>query len=120
MDDCISVALGGNDTYAEVMQSGNGTGMIYLTPMWASSWKEMRTESNDTSDFNKSYLKRHYKKVVKISNEISNGEEFDKDVLSFARTYDMSIVEMKGSIKVSKNSYMNAKNDICKKQIVLH
>ncbi len=32
MDDCISVALGGNDNYAEVMQSGNSTGMIYLTP----------------------------------------------------------------------------------------
>lgn len=115
VDDCISIALGGNDNYAEVMQSGNGTGMIYLTPMWASSWKEMRMEPSDTSDFNVSFLKRHYRKVVKISNEISMGSEFDKNVLNYARTYDMSIIEMKGSMEIAMKSYMNARNGICKK-----
>ncbi len=114
VDDCISVALGGNDNYAEVMQSGNGTGMIYLTPMWASSWKEMRMESNGTSDFNERFLKKHYKKVVKISNKISRGEEFDKNVLNYARTFDMSIVEMEGSMEIASKSYLNAKNDVCK------
>lgn len=115
VDDCISVALGGNDNYAEVMQSGNGTGMIYLTPMWASSWKEMRMEPSDTSDFNVSFLKRHYRKVVKISNEISMGSEFDKNVLNYARTYDMSIIQMKGSMEIAMKSYLNARNGICKK-----
>lgn len=115
VDDCISIALGGNDNYAEVMQSGNGTGMIYLTPMWASSWKEMRMEPSDTSDFNVSFLKRHYRKVVKISNEISMGSEFDKNVLNYARTFDMSIIEMKGSMEIAMKSYMNARNGICKK-----
>lgn len=115
VDDCISVALGGNDTYAEVMQSGNGTGMIYLTPMWASSWKQMRTESNDTSDFNENFLRQHYRKVVKISNEISIGSEFDKNVLNYARTFDMSIAEMEGSMEIASRSYLNAKSDICKK-----
>jgi hypothetical protein len=114
-DDCISVALGGNDTYSEVLKDGSGTGAFFLTPMWASSWKEMKSELTSSSDFDENYLKSPlYNKVIKINNEIFNGEEFDKDVLSFAHTYDMSIVEMKGSIKVSKNSYMNAKNDICK------
>lgn len=117
VDDCISVALGGNDNYAEVMQSGNGTGMIYLTPMWASSWKEMRMESTDTSDFNERFLKKHYRKVVKISNEISIGSEFDKNVLNYARTFDMSIVEMEGSMEIASKSYLNAKNDVCKKAV---
>lgn len=89
--------------------------MIYLTPMWASSWKEMRMEPSDTSDFNVSFLKRHYRKVVKISNEISMGSEFDKNVLNYARTYDMSIIEMKGSMEIAMKSYMNARNGICKK-----
>ena len=117
VDDCISVALGGNDTYAEVMQSGNGTGMIYMTPMWASSWKQMRMESNNNSDFNESFLKRHYRKVVKISNEISIGNEFDKNVLNYARTFDMSIAEMEGSMEIASKSYLNAKNDVCKKAV---
>lgn len=116
VDDCISVALGGNDAYAEVMKSGNGTGMFYLTPMWASSWKEMKTESGSASDVDEHFLKNPlYKNVVKISNEISRGEEFDKDVLSFARTFDMSIIEMKGSMEIARKSYLNARNEICKK-----
>lgn len=115
VDDCISAALGGNDNYAEVMRSGNGTGMIYLTPMWASSWKEMRMESNDISDVNMGFLKRHYKKVVKISNEISIGSEFDKNVLNYARNFDMNIVEMKGSMEIVRKSYLSAKSGVCKK-----
>ncbi|HET8685643.1 MAG TPA: DUF1638 domain-containing protein [Methanosarcina sp.] len=115
VDDCISVALGGNDNYAEVLQSGNGTGMIYLTPMWASSWKQMRTQSSGTSDFNEGFLKRHYRKVVKISNDISIGSEFDKNVLNYARTYDMSITDMEGNMEIVSKSYLNAKNDVCKK-----
>lgn len=117
VDDCISVALGGNDTYAEVMQSGSGTGMIYLTPMWASSWKQMRTESNDSSDFNENFLRKHYRKVIKISNEISIGSEFDKNVLNYARAFDMSIAEMEGSMEIANKSYLNAKSDICKKAV---
>ena len=116
VDDCVSVALGGNDAYAEVMQSGNGTGMFYLTPMWASSWKEMKKDSGGTSDVDESFLKNPlYKKVVKIGNEISGGEEFDKNVLNFARTFDMSIVEREGSMEIARKSYLNARNNICKK-----
>lgn len=116
VDDCISVALGGNDTYAEVMQSGNGTGMFYLTPMWASSWEEMKTGSGSTSDVDEHFLKNPlYKKVVKISNEISRGEEFDKNVLNFALTFDMSIVEREGSMEIARKSYLNARNNISKK-----
>lgn len=117
VDDCISVALGGNDNYAEVMQSGNGTGMIYLTPMWASSWKQMRKESNDTSNFNENFLKKHYRKVVKISNKISIGSEFDRNVLNYARTFNMSIAEMEGSMKIANKSYRSAKSDVCKKAV---
>jgi hypothetical protein len=116
VDDCISVALGGDDAYAEVMQSGNGTGMFYLTPMWASSWKEMKNKSGSTSDVDEHFLKNPlYKKVVKISNEISRGEEFDENVSNFARTFDMSIIEMKGSMEIARKSYLNARSNICKK-----
>ena len=126
VDDCISVALGGNDIYAEVMQSGNGIGMFYLTPMWASSWGKMKTESSDIVNFDKSFLKnplykRMYKKVVKISNEISNWEEFDTNIRNFSRTFDMSVVEINGSMEIARKSYLDARksyldarNNVCK------
>jgi hypothetical protein len=123
VDDCISVALGGNDIYAEVMQSGNGTGMFYLTSMWASSWGKMKTEASGTSNFDKSFLKnplykKMYKKVVKINNEISKGEDFDTNIINFSRTFDMSIVEIKGSMEIARKSYLDAKNNVCKKTVL--
>ena len=57
-----------------------------------------------------------YKKVVKISNEISNGEEFDTNIINFSRTFDMNIVEIKGSMEIARKSYLDAKNQVCKKQ----
>lgn len=85
--------------------------------MWASSWKEMRMESNNTSDFNSSFLKKHYRKVVKINNKTSKRDEFDKNVLNYARTFDMSITEMEGSMEIASKSYLNAKNNVCKKAV---
>ncbi len=120
VEDCISVVLGGNDTYAKTMQTGSSTGMFYLTPMWASNWKEMIKESVGSYDFNKSALKSPLykkldKKVIKINNGISKGEEFDKNVLEFAWTFDMSIVEMKGSMDIAKESYLSAKKNLREK-----
>ena len=116
VDDCISTALGGNDAYAEAMLSGNGTGVFYLTPMWASSWKDMKKESIGSLDFDKRYLKdSRYGKVARINTGIFNDDELKRNVLDFARTFDMDILEMKGSMEVASRSYLNARNGICKK-----
>lgn len=120
VEDCISVALGGNDTYAKTMQTGSSTGMFYLTPMWSFNWKEMIKESVGSYDFNKSALKSPLykkldKKVIKISSGISKGDEFDKNVLEFARTFDMSIVEMEGSMDIARKSYLNARKNVYEK-----
>ena len=111
---------GGNDIYAKTMQTGSSTGMFYLTPMWASNWKEMIKESVGSYDFNKSALKSPlYKKldknVIKINNGISKREEFDKNVLEFARTFNRSIVEMKGSMDIANESYLSAKKNLREK-----
>jgi hypothetical protein len=94
--------------------------------MWASSWGKMKTESSDIVNFDKSFLKnplykRMYKKVVKISNEISNWEEFDTNIRNFSRTFDMSVVEINGSMEIARKSYLDARksyldarNNVCK------
>ncbi|MEZ5336397.1 MAG: DUF1638 domain-containing protein, partial [Methanolobus sp.] len=40
VDDCVSLALGGNEIYTKTMLIGNGRGAIYATPMWLSSMNE--------------------------------------------------------------------------------
>ena len=59
IEDCISLALGGNEAYARAMAKFQGMGTIYLTPMWASSWKKLENDKG-SRDFNKHYLKNPY------------------------------------------------------------
>ncbi|WP_279385326.1 DUF1638 domain-containing protein [Methanosarcina barkeri] len=63
-------------------------------------------------------MKKHYRKVVKINNKISKRDEFDKNVLNYSQTFDMSITEMEGSMEIASKSYLNAKNDVCKKSSI--
>ncbi|MHC1753853.1 MAG: DUF1638 domain-containing protein [Methanosarcina sp.] len=56
IEDCIGAALGGNDSYARAMLACRVKGTIYLTPMWASSWKKLEKETG-SQDFNYRYLR---------------------------------------------------------------
>jgi hypothetical protein len=80
----------------------------------------MIKESVGSYDFNKSALKSPLykkldKKFIKINNGVSKGEEFDKNVFEFARTFEMSIVEMEGNMDIARKSYMSAKKNLHEK-----
>lgn len=110
---CISAALGGNAAYDELVYTCRGTGALYFTPMWASSWKEMREEMKKSKNFNENYLKDpRYSRVVKLDTGLSYDPDFHKNVRDFARTFDMEIVEVKGSMELAEKSYKTAKKGI--------
>ncbi len=129
VEDCISVALGGNDAYAKAMGEGNGT--FYLTPMWASAriiadlriegtlfyptpmWASGRMEFpkekfSELSEIGKKYIRR-YRRVAKIDTGLSYELDFDENVRDFARLFNLNIVEIQGSKKIAERSYQNAK-----------
>lgn len=115
--DCISAALGGNAAYDELMYTCRGTGALYFTPMWASSWKEMREERREerkkSRNFNENYLKDpRYSRVVKLDTGLSYDPDFHKNVRDFARTFDMEIIEVKGSVELAEKSYRAAKKSV--------
>jgi hypothetical protein len=111
--DCISAALGGNAAYDEIMYDCRGTGALYFTPMWASSWKEMREERKKSRNFNDNYLKDpRYSRVVKLDTGLSYDPDFHKNIRDFARTFDMEIMEIKGSVELAEKSYMDAKKGV--------
>jgi hypothetical protein len=111
--DCISAALGGNAAYDELMYACRGTGALYFTSMWASSWKEMREERKKSRNFNENYLKDpRYSRVVKLDTGISYDPDFHKNVRDFAHTFDMEIVEVKGSVELAEKSYKAAKKGV--------
>lgn len=114
VEDCIGAALGGNDAYAEAMLTFRGKGTIYLTPMWASSWKRFEKESGNR-DLNYRYLKNSkYCLAAKIETGLSYEPGFHENFLEFARTFDMKITNMKGSVEIAEHSYFAARNIIVK------
>ncbi|MGB9929121.1 MAG: DUF1638 domain-containing protein [Methanosarcina sp.] len=103
--DCISAALGGNAAYDELMYTCRGTGALYFTPMWASSWKQMEEERKKSRNFNDNFLKDpRYSRVVKLDTGLSYDPDFHKNIRDFARTFDMEIVEIKGSVELADKS----------------
>ncbi len=109
VEDCISVAFGGNDAYARAMVGGDGIGTFYLTPMWASGWQEFPKEKfSELSENDKKYIKR-YGRVAKINTGLSYEPDFDENVRDFARFFNLKIVELQGSKKIAEQSYRNAK-----------
>lgn len=116
IEDCISLALGGNEAYARVMAKFQGMGTIYLTPMWASSWKKLENE-NGNRDFNKHYLKNPlYCLTAKIDSGLADDPEFHANVKEFACTFDMEVVNLRGSLEITEQSYLNARNGATEKQ----
>ncbi len=109
VEDCISVALGGNDAYAKAMVNSEGEGTFYLTPMWASGWGEFPKEKfRELSEHDKKYIRR-YRRVAKINTGLSYEPDFDENVRDFARFFNLKIVELHGSKKIAQQSYQNAR-----------
>jgi hypothetical protein len=109
VEDCISVALGGNDAYARAMADSEGEGTFYLTPMWASGRMEIPKEMiSELSEMGKKYMKR-YGRVAKINTGLSYESDFDENVRDFARFFNLKIVELQGSKKIAEQSYRNAR-----------
>ncbi len=109
VEDCISVALGGNDAYARAIINSEGEGTFYLTSMWASGWEKFPKEKfTELSEHDKKYIRR-YRRVAKINTGLSYEPDFDENVRNFARFFNLKIVELKGSIKIAEQSYQNAK-----------
>lgn len=112
IEDCISAALGGNDAYAGAMLACRGKGTIYLTPMWASSWKTLEKESG-SRDLNYRYLKNpRYCLAAKIETGLSYESDFHKNVQEFALTFGMKIIALKGSAEIAEQSYLAAKRNM--------
>ncbi|KAB2945246.1 MAG: DUF1638 domain-containing protein (plasmid) [Candidatus Methanoperedens sp.] len=107
VEDCISLALGGNDVYARSLVNGEGT--FCLTPMWASNWEEKSKDNAILSPESDTKYLKLYGRAAKINTGLSYEPDFDKNVRDFARFFDLKIVELQGSKKIAEQSYQNAK-----------
>jgi hypothetical protein len=115
VDDCISVALGGNEIYTKMMLSGNGKGAIYATPMVLSDLNETNYKSSESYKKISKYLTSPmYSLLFKINNQEYKDVNFHRNASEFAKIFNMKIINVNGTMKIAINSYMEAKAYICK------
>lgn len=114
VEDCISLALGGNEAYVRAMTEFQGMGTIYMTPMWASSWKKREKETG-AQGFDKYLENALYCMTAKIDTELLvDNSEFDENVKEFAKKFNMKITNIKGSVEIAEKSYFTARNNVNK------
>ncbi|HIH95063.1 TPA: DUF1638 domain-containing protein [Methanosarcina acetivorans] len=115
VDDCISVALGGNEIYTKMMLSGNGKGAIYATPMVLSDLNETNYKSSESYKKIRKYLiSPMYSLLFKINNQNYKDVNFHRNASEFAKIFNMKIINVNGTMNIAINSYMEAKTAICK------
>jgi len=115
VDDCISVALGGNEIYTKTMLSGNGKGAIYATPMVLSDLNETNYKSSEFYKKISKYLSSPmYSLLFKINNQDYKDVNFNRNASEFASIFNMDIINVNGTMKIAINSYKEAKTDIYK------
>jgi len=105
VEDCIALALGGNQSYAHFLNNQQDI-VVFLTPMWAASWQHL----ND----NLKLLKHvRFKKVAKVDTGLSYEPDFDARVDKFAQMYNLNVIQLKGCTDIIKRSYNEAKDGTC-------
>jgi|BarGraNGADG00212_2_1021979.scaffolds.fasta_scaffold03025_5 Protein of unknown function (DUF1638) len=104
VEDCIALALGGNEVYANVLTNDKNI-VLFLTPMWAGHWQDLREEFT---------LMKHvrFKKVAKVDTALSYEPDFDANVDEFAKQFSLHPVLLRGNTSVIQKSYVRAKKGI--------
>jgi hypothetical protein len=106
VEDCIALALGGNQVYANVLTNHNNI-MLFLTPMVAAQWQDL------SEDF---LLMKHarFKKIAKVDTGLSYEPDFDANVDKCAKRFSLYPVLLRGNTNVIQKSYLRAKKGVCR------
>lgn len=115
VDDCISIALGGNRKYEEAFKACRGKGTLFFTPMWASNWKDMGAPGNKQEDMatvHDSFKRHHISRIVKIERNMEYESSFEQNMNKFAEIFGLEITSMPGTSEIVERCYSDAKNAI--------
>jgi len=111
IDDCIALALGGNEIYDRTLAEHQDVA-LFMTPMWASNWKAMGDEAASGKRLDLGAILRGtgMTKVARIDTGLFFEPGFREKVDSFAREFGLQIIELPGEAGLAKSSYERAKS----------
>ena len=114
VDDCIAAVVGGRVQYKEMVEKYKG--VYFMTPMWASTWREMAEKTRVVPDGYNYDLMRlvfrtsGYDKVIKIDTGLGDQEDYERRVEAFSKIFEMERKRMDGDLDPIYRSYRNAKD----------
>ncbi|MGV8126508.1 MAG: DUF1638 domain-containing protein [Methanothrix sp.] len=113
IDDCIATALGGNEEYDRTLSEHKDVA-VFLTPMWASSWRTMREDASQGSgrDLRAMLKGTGLKRVAKIDTGLTFEKGFGEKVDGFAREFSLERINLSGGTRVAEKSYERAKSSL--------
>ena len=116
VDDCISVALGGNKQYEKTLRRFPAVG-IYFTPMWAFNLKEIDKEvgkSSKSLSLGGMLNNLGYKKVAKLDTGLHYIRDFEVDsrIDDFADSYNLEVVSLRASSDIAEKCYKKARDSV--------
>jgi len=118
VDDCISIALGGNRKYEKAFEACRGKGSLFFTPMWASNWKDMDASGDKQTDLKTicdSFKRHHISRIVKIERSTRHDPAFEQNINQFAEMFGLEIMSIPGTTEIVEKCYLDAKNEIMNK-----
>jgi hypothetical protein len=119
IDDCIALALGGNENYDRTLAEHQDVA-LFMTPMWASNWKVMGQEdaaSGKRLDLGSMLKGTGLRKVARIDTGLCFEAGFEEKVDGFAREFGLQRIELPGGTAVAKGSYERAKSCLVAAQL---
>jgi hypothetical protein len=113
IDDCIALALGGNEDYDRTLAEHQDVA-LFMTPMWASNWKTMGDEaaSGKRLDLGAMLNAAGMTKVARIDTGLCFEPGFIEKVDCFAREFGLQRIELPGKAGLAKGSYERAKSSL--------
>lgn len=111
IDDCIALALGGNEDYDRALAEHQDAA-LFMTPMWASNWKTMGEEaaSGKRLDLGVMLKGTSMTKVARIDTGLCFEPEFLEKVDGFAREFGLQRIELPGGTAAAEGCYERAKS----------
>ncbi|MHB8118468.1 MAG: DUF1638 domain-containing protein [Methanothrix sp.] len=112
IDDCIALALGGNENYDRALAEHQDVA-LFMTPMWASNWKVMGQEdaaSGKRLDLGAMLKGTGMKKVARIDTGLCFEPGFIEKVDGFAQEFGLERIELQGTAALAESSYKRAKS----------
>jgi hypothetical protein len=111
IDDCIALALGGNENYDRTLAEHQDVA-LFMTPMWASNWKMMGKDAapGKRRDLGAMLKGTSMTKVARIDTGLCFESGFVEKVESFAQEFRLQKIELPGEAGLAKSSYERAKS----------